>query len=55
MTLYIDALLIMVWIVPKGNIHDSRVSHDMVDSVRNFSYILGDSAHDTSDIYDYVF
>ena len=29
--------------------------HDMVDSVRNFSYILGDSAYDTSDTYDYVF
>ena len=27
----------------------------MVDSVRNFSYILGDSAYDTSDTYDYVF
>jgi hypothetical protein len=34
---------------------DSRVSHEMVDSVRDFSYILGDSAYDTSDIYDYVF
>ena len=39
----------------KGNIHDSRVSHDMVDSVRYFSYILADSAYDTTDIYDYVF
>ena len=27
----------------------------MVDSVRNFSYILADSAYDTSDTYDYVF
>ena len=35
--------------------HDSRVSHDMVDSVRDFSYILADSAYNTSDIYDYVF
>ncbi len=55
MTLDIDSLLIMDWIITKGNIHDSRVSHEMVDSVRNFSYILGDSAYDTSDIYDYVF
>ena len=39
----------------KGNLHDSRVSHDLIDSVRNFSYILADSAYDTSDIYDYVF
>ena len=55
MTLDIDSLLIMDWIITKGNIHDSRVSHEMVDSVRNFSYILGDSAYDTSDIYDYIF
>ena len=55
MTLDIDSLLIMEWIVTKGNIHDAKVSHDMVDSVRNFSYILADSAYDTSDIYDYVF
>jgi hypothetical protein len=55
MSLDIDSLMIMDWIITKGNIHDSRVSHEMVDSVRNFSYILGDSAYDTSDIYDYVF
>ena len=51
----VDSLLIMEWLVTRGNIHDSRVSHYMVDSVRNFSYILADSAYDTSDIYDYVF
>ncbi|MCL5791168.1 MAG: transposase [Candidatus Thermoplasmatota archaeon] len=45
----------MDWKITKGNIHDSRVSHDMVDSVRNFSYILADAAYDTSDIYDYAF
>ena len=55
MTLDIDSLMIMDWLVTRGNIHDSRVSYDMVDSVRNFSYILADSAYDTSDIYDYVF
>ena len=55
MTLDIDSLLIMEWLVTKGNIHDSRVSHEMVDSARDFTYILADSAYDTSDIYDYVF
>ena len=38
MTLDADSLLIVEWLVTKGNIHDSRVSHDMVDSVRNFHY-----------------
>ena len=54
MTLDIDSLLIMEWLVIKGNIHDSRVS-EMVDSARDFPYILSDSVYDTSDIYDYVF
>lgn len=27
----------------------------MVNSIRNFSYILADSAYDASDIYDFVF
>jgi hypothetical protein len=55
MTLEIEALLIKGWLDTKGNMHDSPVSNEMVNSVRSFSYILGDSAYDTSDIYDYVF
>ena len=55
MTIDIDSLLIMEWMVTKGNLHDSHVSHNMIDSVRYFSYILADSAYDASDIYDYVF
>ena len=27
----------------------------MVDSIRNFSYIIADSACDTSEMYDYIF
>ena len=55
MTIDIDSLQIIEWMVTKGNLHDSHVSHDMIDSVRYFSYILADSAYDASDIYDYVF
>ena len=55
MTIDIDSLLIMDLMITKGNLHDSHVSHDMVDSVRYFSYILADSAYNGSDIYDYVF
>jgi len=35
--------------------HDSKLSKDMVDTVRDFSYILADSAYDTINIYDYIF
>ena len=55
MSIDIDSLIIMEWLITKGNMHDSHVSHDMVDSVRDFSYILADSAYDASDIYDYIF
>ncbi len=55
MTLDVDSLLIMEWLITRGNLHDSRASHELIDSVRNFSYILADSAYDTSEIYDYVF
>lgn len=50
----VDSLLIMEWKMTKGNIHDSRVSSDMVDYVRNFFYILADSAYDKIDTYDYM-
>lgn len=55
MSLDVDSFMIIEWIVTRGNIHDSRVSHKLIDSVRNFSYILADSAYDTSEIYDYIF
>ncbi|MGP6239707.1 transposase [Cuniculiplasma sp. SKW4] len=51
----IDTLQIMGWSFTKGNIHDSKVSQDMLDSLRNFSHFLTDSDYDISDIYDYRF
>ncbi|WP_298277054.1 hypothetical protein [Ferroplasma sp.] len=55
MAIDVDSLIIMEWPVTRGNMRDSHVSHNMVDSVRDFSYILADSAYDASDIYDYIF
>ena len=55
MSMDVDSLMIMDWMINRGNLHDSRASHDLIDSVRNFSHILADSAYDTSEIYDYVF
>ena len=51
----VDSCIIKEWMVTKGNVHDSKVSHDLIDSVRNYMYILADSAYDTSEIYDYIF
>ena len=55
MSIDVDSLLINEWIVTKGNIHDSSVAHELIDSVRNYRYILTDSAYDISEIYDYIF
>ncbi|MGP6239872.1 transposase, partial [Cuniculiplasma sp. SKW4] len=51
----IDSLIVQDWVVTKGNIHDSKVSHYLIDAARNFSHILADSAYDTSGICDYIF
>ncbi|CAC11419.1 hypothetical protein [Thermoplasma acidophilum] len=55
MSLDVVSLLIIDCIVTRGNIHDSRVSHRLIDSIRNFAYILADSTYHISEIYDYVF
>ena len=31
------------------------MAFEMIDSVRNYNYILMDAAYDSSDIYDYIF
>ena len=36
MAIDVDSLIIMEWMVTKGNMHDSGVARDMIDSVRNF-------------------
>lgn len=54
MSMYVDSLVIRRWKTTNGNIHDSSVAHYIVDSVKDYSYILGDWAYDTSEVYDYV-
>jgi len=51
----IDSLVIAEWIITRGSIHDSRVSHYLIDSIRDFQYILADSAYDSAEICDYIF
>ena len=55
MSLDLDSLLIMECLVTLGDIHYSKVSYEILDSVRDFTYILADSAYVTSDIYGYIF
>ncbi len=39
----VDSLLVMECVVTKGNLHDSKAAHGLMDSLRNFSCILVDS------------
>ena len=55
MPIDVDSLLIKEWPITGGNMHDSSVTPGMVDSTRTYSYVLADSAYDTSEIYDYIF
>ena len=55
MSIDLDSLLINEWTVTKGNIDDSSVAHEMIDSVRNYRYVFADLAYGTSEIYDYIF
>lgn len=41
MAIYVDSLIIMDWSVTKGNLHHSMATHEHIDSVRKFYYILG--------------
>ena len=51
--IWIHLLLLNGW--SPGNIHDSNVSHYLIDSVRDFQYVLADSTYNSSEIYDYIF
>ncbi len=42
----VDSLIVMEYMVTKGNLHDSKVAHGLIDSLRNFPYILADPAYD---------
>ena len=55
MSIDVDSLLINEWILTRGNVHDSYVSYELIDYVRNYRHLLADSAYDTSEIYDCIF
>ena len=50
-----DSLSVMEWKTPTASVYDKNIAFEMIDSVRDFRYILMDAAYDSSDIYDYIF
>ena len=50
-----DSLSIQEWKTTTASVYDKNMAFPMIDSVRDFRYILMDAAYDSSDIYDYIF
>ena len=50
-----DSLSVMEWKITTASVYDKNMAFPMIDSVRDFRYILMDAAYDSSDIYDYIF
>ena len=50
-----DSLSIQEWEITTASVYDKNMAFEMIDSVREYNYILMDAAYDSSDIYDYIF
>ncbi|MGC9123770.1 MAG: transposase, partial [Thermoplasmata archaeon] len=50
-----DSSAILEWNVTTASLHDKNMAFPLIDSVRNYSYLLMDAAYDSSDIYEYIF
>ena len=50
-----DSLSIQEWKMTTASVYDKNMAFEMIDSVREYNYILMDAAYDSSDIYDYIF
>ena len=50
-----DSLSIMNWKITTASVYDKNIAFEMIDSVRDYNYILMDAVYDSSDIYDYIF
>ena len=49
-----DSLSIQEWKITTASAYDKNIAFEMIDSVRDYNYILMDAAYDSSDIYDYI-
>ena len=50
-----DSLSVMEWKTTTASVYDKNMAVEMIDSVRDFRYILMDAEYDSSDIYDYIY
>ena len=45
----------MEWEVTTASLYDKNIAFPLIDSVRNYSYVMMEAAYDSSDIYEYVY
>ena len=50
-----NSLSVMECKINTASVYDKNMAFEMIDSVRNYNYILMDPAYDSSNIYDYIF
>ena len=50
-----DSLSVIEWKTTTASVYDKTMAFGMIDSVRNYNYILMGAAYDSSDVYDYIF
>ncbi len=49
------SLSIMNWKITTASVYDKNIVFEMIDSLRDYNYILMAPAYDSSDVYDYIF
>ena len=54
-SLDIDSTAIVEWEVTAASLYDKSTAFPLIDSVRDYSYVMMDAAYDSSDIYEYVY
>lgn len=51
----LDITAIVEWEVVTASVFDKNIAFPLIDSVRDYSYIMMDKAYNSSHIYEYVF
>jgi len=43
------------WETTTVSLHDKNVAFPLINSLRDYDYVMMDAAYDSSDIYEYIF
>ena len=45
----------MEWETTTAFLHDKNIAFPLIDSLRDYDYVMMDAAYDSSEIYEYIF